>query len=1589
MHEAGSMNSRRTVSSWADFCSSLAPLGTKAKGDAFERLVKLYLTIDPQYSTQLRRVWLHKDVPPKLRTHLNLPDEDQGIDLIAETRDGEYWAIQAKYRSDTQTSITWSELSTFAGLAYAVCRHIKFALVCTTTENVTDVLQGLPGVGFRTSEVWQGLGGGFFRRLRKEEPRKLAPTPVSPRPHQERAISRAVEHYEARQQRRGKLIMPCGTGKSLTAYWIAEQLQAETILIAVPSLALVRQTLGVWLTQEATKRKPAAWLCVCSDESAGKPEQDEAVAYTHELGVPCITNPKEIASWLKKHRDGRRIIFTTYQSGESVAAAARATRTTFDLGLMDEAHKTTGRTDKVFSHLLWDENVKVERRLFMTATERRYRGESDEIVSMEDAEVYGETFDLLSFKEALDADPPILCDYEVLTLVVRHSEVAKLIATRAFVQPDKGDWRDIDAETLASVVALRRAMLRYPIHHAISFHKSIKRAQQFKEHQDVLGEADPSSGTLETFHVSARVPTSERARVLDQFIRSKRSLVTNARCLTEGVDVPGIDCVMFADPRQSTVDIVQATGRALRTARGKKKGYVIVPLLVDDGASPEEVAESSAFKSVVAVLRALGSNDERIIEYFKSIAGRARPQGDLIHFEFTEQVAEPIDITDFAQAIELKCWGRLVRLVGEYRPFEDARAFVRTLGLKTQAEWGAYCRRRLPGTTPSKPDDIPSTPDKVYAARGWKGMGDWLGTGAIAPQDRSYRPFVDARAFVHSLRLRTQAEWGAYYRGQRPDKPPKPEDIPATPERVYADQGWKGMGDWLGTGVIARQDRRYRTFKKARAFVRSLGLRSQSDWGAYCRGRVHNQSPKPDDIPAAPSLVYADKGWKGMGDWLGTGNIAPRDRQYRSFEAARDFVRSLGLRNQADWSAYCRGKRPDMPPKPEDIPATPSVTYAGEGWRNLGDWLGTGMVATRERTYRSFGDARAFARSLGLLGHDDWIAYCRGERPDKSPKPDDIPSNANNTYAKKGWNGWGDWLGTGRIANQNRRYRPFAEARTFAQSLGLQDGAEWRAYCQGQRPEKPPMPEDVPAKPSRVYAQHGWMGMGDWLGTGTLAPSDRRYRSFEDARSFVRSLGLRNQAEWGDYCRNELSGKPPKPADVPATPERVYAESGWRNLGDWLGTGTVSSRERTYRPFEEARAFVRTLQLRSNKAWRAYARGRLPDKPPRPIDIPAAPHRAYANQGWHSMGDWLGTGTVSSRERAYRPFEEARTFVRTLGLKTQADWAAYCRGERPDRPQKPEDVPANPVHVYRNKGWTSLGDWLGTGRVANRQRTFRPFEDARAFVRSLGLKSQAEWGSYCRGRRQDKPPKPPDIPAYPNETYSERGWQGMGDWLGTGRIADQDRQYRSFEEARAFARSLKLEYQAEWWAYCRGERPDMPRKPEDIPANPNQTYADKGWRGYGDWLGTGRVASRDRAFRSFEDARAFVRSLALRGQLDWRAYCRGGLPGKGPKPDDIPASPHTAYADKGWSGYGDWLGTGTVANRNKQFRPFEDARAFVRSLGLRSVSEWYAYCRGDLGDKPPRPADIPSNPNSTYAGQGWQGIRDWLGTARVRRARPR
>jgi superfamily II DNA or RNA helicase len=368
---------------------------------------------------------------------------------------------------------------------------------------------------------------------------------------------------------------------------------------------------------------------VCSDETVA--DSDSPVSSTHDLGVPVTTDVNEINRFLR--RRGHRVVFSTYQSSPQIAAAYRQKNgrpPSLDLVICDEAHRCAGPVTTDFATILDSRKIPAERRLFMTATPRYFTGrvrrearEADfEIASMDDEATFGPVFHRLTFGQAIEQD--LLSDYQVVIVGVDDATYKDWATRGKYVTLD--GVRITDARALASQIGLAKAMRKFNLRRMISFHNRVEAARQFsRELPEVIAwmpSGQRPAGGIRADYVSGAMPTGERRRRLSRLANPgahARALLANARCLAEGIDVPTLDGVSFIEPRRSEVDIVQAVGRAIRKAPGKKLGTIVLPVFINTVDDPEVALDDSAFKPVWDVIRALRSHDETLGEQLDSI----------------------------------------------------------------------------------------------------------------------------------------------------------------------------------------------------------------------------------------------------------------------------------------------------------------------------------------------------------------------------------------------------------------------------------------------------------------------------------------------------------------------------------------------------------------------------------------------------------------------------------------------------------------------------------------------------------------------------------------------------------------------------------------------------------------------------------------------------------------------------------------------------------------------------------------------------------------------------------------------------------
>ena len=625
------------------------------KGRLFERLIKAYLINDPLYRNRFSAVHLWSEWAA---SQDGFDGTDIGIDLVAEEFSGGTCAIQCKcYAAGTR--ISKSHLDSF--ISASARKPFSARMFVDTGDewgpNARKTIDGL------TPACAVLRFGDLAERpidwpdLVRDQPEALSyrVEPFRLRPHQEAALKDVAKGFS--EHDRGKLIMACGTGKTFTALRIAEAVAmvGGTVLYVVPSISLFQQSMREWATHRAL---PHRYIGICSDTRAGRNDEDASL---QELEIPVTTNPEQILESLRLTRsDTMTVVFCTYHSLGLVQQAQDAGAPPFDLVLCDEAHRTTGIErpgDKASPFVLVHDEKKVRaaKRLYMTATPRLYTEGAKskaarhnvDVFSMDDPGMFGPEFHRLPFSKAVEQG--LLSDYKVVVLAVSEEHVDSSL--QAHLAHSSGL---INLDDAARIVGCWQALQNpenkrtngagvHPLRRAIAFTNTIESSERLEKHWDGLVEqaiallpVDEQSVALscETRHVDGRHHALERKARIEWLKGNSRNtcrILSNARCLTEGIDVPALDAVLFMSPRNSQVEVVQAVGRAMRKAEGKVYGYIILPVAVPAGVDPAgALNHEERFAAVWSVLRALRSHDDRLEAEINQIDLNKQPTGKII-----------------------------------------------------------------------------------------------------------------------------------------------------------------------------------------------------------------------------------------------------------------------------------------------------------------------------------------------------------------------------------------------------------------------------------------------------------------------------------------------------------------------------------------------------------------------------------------------------------------------------------------------------------------------------------------------------------------------------------------------------------------------------------------------------------------------------------------------------------------------------------------------------------------------------------------------------------------------------------------------
>ncbi len=732
----------------------------KEKGTDFERLMKLWFKTDPRYSN-LEKVWLWEEFPSKK----DFGGKDLGIDLVARTDYGDYWAIQCKCYAEDATidkaavdsflanaSRTFIDPDTFQTKEFS-----NLVWVQTSRKrwgaNAETAIQGLSKPFNRISLYDLEISAVDWEKLKEGLYGEKAKLPgKQPRKHQLQAMSKAYEHFITKGNERGKLIMACGTGKTYTSLKIMEQMTDKEafVLFLVPSIALLGQTLNAWM---ADKQDDMRAVCVCSDAKVTRQmiDADDEDTKIIDLAVPATTNTASILRQLRKYdkEHCRTVIFSTYQSIDVVKEAIDQYNREVDLIICDEAHRTTGvvlknKEESNFTKVHKNEFIQAKKRLYMTATPRLYKeavkvkAKQDENVdtlcSMDNVEWYGEEFHRLTFNDAVSQG--LLTDYKVLVLTVSEDDIPQSMRTRIKEQytmaADKDKIKELQFDDATKLIGCINGLSKRikgdkgvtkeqdPImmKRAVAFCQTINATKSnpnfsskqiaayfhgvCEEYKETLNEEERKDVVnIQAKHIDGSMDANTRNGLISWLKQDAEDpqecrVLCNVRCLSEGVDVPALDAVLFLSPRNSEVEVVQSVGRVMRsfgkgTDHEKKYGYIIIPVIVPNDVTPEQaLADNERFKVVWTILNALRSHDENFNAHVNQInLNKQRPAkitvGGVPHGTYTVGKSAPDDddalqLTDddVAHQLELQfgelqdgIYARLVEKVGDKLYWEN------------------------------------------------------------------------------------------------------------------------------------------------------------------------------------------------------------------------------------------------------------------------------------------------------------------------------------------------------------------------------------------------------------------------------------------------------------------------------------------------------------------------------------------------------------------------------------------------------------------------------------------------------------------------------------------------------------------------------------------------------------------------------------------------------------------------------------------------------------------------------------------------------------------------------------------------------
>ena len=1281
---------------FSDFESSLFQLEEPVKRNLlFCDFIKCFLLSQPIY--QVNKIYFRQEIPELLLQQIKLSSIST-CDGVILTNNKEVHIFKIILRKNRER-LSGVDVHDFL----AEPLDCDYRLIITNADEIY--------INFENNQNSYSICGMHFDQLSAQELSQLLQlspkNPLwrpKPRPHQLsalQAIKKGFIHHD-----RLTSVMACGSGKTLLSLWLLEAMKVRNVVIFLPSLGLLSQTLHEWLKN--TVIKDFNYLCVCSDSSVARMADD--INYQQgELDFIVTTDPARIRHYFETQKEGSKsisVIFSTYQSAAMVAAGMRS-QDQFDLGIFDEAHKTAGDVDKAFSFALLNKQLRIKKRLFLTATPRiiryqdpAYRAHVKNRYSMDNETVFGPQIFTFNFSDAVNQK--IITDCKIIISVVTSDMVNKVLQGSSL----KLGGDRVDALTIAHALALEHAAKEHGIKRIITFHSRVEAAFDFskinKKHSYGL------LSNFDLYHVNGDMSAALRAKTLNQFSESQCSILTNARCLTEGIDVPTVDMVAFLSPKKSCIDIVQAAGRAMRQSEGKKYGYVLIPVYIpmEASLSAESLIDGTNFGDVWRVLKSLAEHDTLLQDEI-CLGQQWRGQSDSYTASKINkiEVVSPgnFDFSTLKDSIKTLC----LENVGDNWDFMYGQL------IRFKKEYGH--------------------PNVATRNKEWEKLASWVVNNRVCyrnnflSEDRVKK--LEAIDFVWDV---NEAEWLEQYQELKKFFEKNGHGNIAT-----TDKAWGNLGHWLATNrrVYKKNNLSIERIKK----LEDLGVdlnplevnweRPYKELEQYQKKHGHINIARTDTLYGALGKWLATNRQNYYANKLSLERIKkldalgivwnPRESQWlENYEVLKSFYQEYG---------HC------------------NVATTDKAWGTLGNWL----AVNRGAYYKNKLSLERIEKleSLSVIWNSKENKWLDNYEMLKIFYKEH--GHVNVPTADKSWGSLGDWLVTNRSAYQKDKL-PLERIKKL-DSLGIDWNpleAQWeKPYKELEQYQK----EHGHINIARTDTLYG--ALGKWLATNR-----RNYYSNKlslerikklDALGIVwnprESQWLENYEMLRKYYQEHGHG------NVATT------DKSWGTLGSWLAVnrGAYYKNKLSLERIKKLESLSVIWNSKENQWLDNYEMLKIFYKDHGHVNVPTT------DKSWGSLGDWLVTNRGAyqknklSLERI-KKLEDLGVDWNPLESQWQKNYKAL------------EEYKKKYGHINisrRDEGYNVLGDW-----IANNRYDYRNDKISSERIKKLELLNiiwepkETQWLEKYETLKQFYKKF-----GHFNVPIRDKEWAGLGNWLGKNR----------------------------------------------------------------------------------------------------------------------------------------------------------------------------------------------------------------------------